>query len=686
MGFLTFILVLAGFFYLNSRLKRVEDALGLRQPAQPSPPQPSIPKPPTPASLPSQPPSPPLTHTDVESFLSGNWLVKIGVLALLIGVGFFLKYAFDHWIGPIGRVAIGLTIGTILLGLGEYWQEKYSKYAQALTGGGIGVYYLSIFAAYNYYNLIGVYLTFFVFALITLTTCIMAVYYNAHSIATLGVLGGFLTPFMLGIKNLAEIETILLAYIVLLNLGILGVSLYKNWRRLSFIGFVFSYLSFGVWFADRYTPARLGFAMFVLTVFFLLFAFITIVYHLINRRSADITDLGLATLNAGMFFAVSYNLLTPRFSDFIGFFTVSLAVFYFLLAYAAFINNRDDPYLTLALSGISLVFLTLAIPIQLTRYWITLAWMAEGVVLTWLGFQFRSYKLRTFSLGVLVLVIFRLITQDINIGNLAEFTLFSNVRFFVFLISIVAFYAVFYSWWENREQLRKEDEYSLALPGLLFAANILTLIIISSEIGRFFDSRVAQLEHTTEDFSSVFEQERRQQLLIFNKQRKTLEFLKNLTTSLFWTFYAFILIIFGRLKKYQPLQLGGLILFWFVIVKVLLIDIMGERRLELAQNFSLSFVWATVAVVAVGLGIGFKYAQMRIAGLVLLWLMIFKVFLFDTWNLKELYRIGAYMTLGVILLATGYLYVRFQQRIKEILLEDKNNLSANNPAGKNLSG
>lgn len=683
MGFLTFILVLAGFFYFNSRLKRVEDALGFRQPAQPLPPQPSPSKPPTPVSLPPQPPFPPPTHTDVESFLGGNWLVKIGVLAILIGVGFLLKYAFDHWIGPIGRVAIGLTIGTILLGLGEYWREKYSKYAQALTGGGVGVYYLSVFAAYNFYNLIGVYLTFFIFTLITLTTGIMAVYYNARSIATLGVLGGFLTLFMLGIKNLAEVETILVAYIVLLNLGILGVSLYKNWRRLSFIGFVFSYLSFGVWFADRYTPARLGFTMFVLTVFFLLFAFITIVYHLINRRHADVADLGLATLNAGIYFALSYNLLNPRFSDFIGFFTVSLAVFYFLLAYAAFSYNRDDSYLTLALSGISLVFLTLAIPIQLTKYWITLAWMAEGVVLTWLGFQFRSFRLRLFSLGVLVLVLLRLITQDLNIGNLVEFTLFFNVRFFVFLTNILAFYAVFFIWWKNRGQLRKEDEYSLALPGLLFAANSLTLIIISSEIGRFFDALVAQLNKTTRDFSSVFEQERMQQLFIFNQQHKTLEFAKNLITSLFWTFYAFTLIIIGRIKKYKPLRLGGLLLFWLVIAKVLLIDILGDRRLELAQNFSLSFIWATVAVVSVGLGIGFKYAKWRLAGLVLLWFMIFKVFLFDTWNLKDLYRIGAYLILGVILLTTGYLYVRFQQRIKEILLED-NDLSENNPAIQNL--
>lgn len=248
------------------------------------------------------------------------------------------------------------------------------------------------------------------------------------------------------------------------------------------------------------------------------FAFITITYHSINRRRADVIDLGLATLNAGIYFVISYSLLNPRFSALLGFFTVSLATFYFLLAYAAFINNRDDPYLTLALSGISLVFLTLAIPIQLTKYWITLAWMVEGVVLTWLGFQLRGFKLRAFSLGVLVLVIFRLITQDINIGNIVDFTIFFNVRFFVFLISILAFYVVFTIWWKNREQLRKEDECPIVLPGLLFVANILILIIITSEIGRFFASHIAQLRKSTADFSPVFEQERTQLFLIINKQ------------------------------------------------------------------------------------------------------------------------------------------------------------------------
>ena len=39
----------------------------------------------------------------------GRWLAKIGIVALLLGVSFFLKYAFDNnLIGVVGRVILGL--------------------------------------------------------------------------------------------------------------------------------------------------------------------------------------------------------------------------------------------------------------------------------------------------------------------------------------------------------------------------------------------------------------------------------------------------------------------------------------------------------------------------------------------------------------------------------------------------
>src|ERR1700687_3215270 len=46
---------------------------------------------------------------DLESRIGAHWLNRIGIAAVLIGVSYFLKFAFDsNWIGPAGRNAIGL--------------------------------------------------------------------------------------------------------------------------------------------------------------------------------------------------------------------------------------------------------------------------------------------------------------------------------------------------------------------------------------------------------------------------------------------------------------------------------------------------------------------------------------------------------------------------------------------------
>src|SRR5258708_2402192 len=57
--------------------------------------------------LPTQQP-----EADLESRIGSHWLNRIGISALLIGISYFLKFAFDNnWIGPAGRVTIGLLAG-----------------------------------------------------------------------------------------------------------------------------------------------------------------------------------------------------------------------------------------------------------------------------------------------------------------------------------------------------------------------------------------------------------------------------------------------------------------------------------------------------------------------------------------------------------------------------------------------
>ena len=64
--------------------------------------------------------------------MGGTWLSRVGALAVTIGIGFFLKYAFDNgWIQPAGRIALGVVVGLALLLTGERLQRAANPSAQA---------------------------------------------------------------------------------------------------------------------------------------------------------------------------------------------------------------------------------------------------------------------------------------------------------------------------------------------------------------------------------------------------------------------------------------------------------------------------------------------------------------------------------------------------------------------------
>jgi len=130
------------------------------------------------ASAPLEP-GPPLWErlpVEWELVLGGNWLARIGVLAVVIGTGFFLKLAFDNnWIGKTGRVVLGIVGGLAMLGASEYWRKQYRVYAQALAGGGVALLYLSIFAAFALFGLIDLYPAIGLLLLISVASAALAV-------------------------------------------------------------------------------------------------------------------------------------------------------------------------------------------------------------------------------------------------------------------------------------------------------------------------------------------------------------------------------------------------------------------------------------------------------------------------------------------------------------------------------
>lgn len=155
----------------------------------------------TPAPQTAPPPRPPqepkpVKTTEWEQILGGNWLARIGVLALIIGVGFFLKMAFDNnWIGPSVRIILGTLTGLGLLTGGYFWRARYPVLAQAISGGGIAILYISFFAAFAAFQLIPFLAAVILLFLVSGGSAILAIRYDSMALAILGILGAFLLLF-----------------------------------------------------------------------------------------------------------------------------------------------------------------------------------------------------------------------------------------------------------------------------------------------------------------------------------------------------------------------------------------------------------------------------------------------------------------------------------------------------------
>ena len=147
------------------------------------------------------------SQANLESRIGSHWLNRIGIAALLIGVSYFLKFAFDNnWIGPAGRISIGLVAGIAIVIWSERFRAKdYKAFSYSLKAVGIGTLYLSLWAAFHLYNLIPSSVAFAMMLVVTAATSVMALSQDAQILAAFALVGGFSTPVLLSTGENREV-------------------------------------------------------------------------------------------------------------------------------------------------------------------------------------------------------------------------------------------------------------------------------------------------------------------------------------------------------------------------------------------------------------------------------------------------------------------------------------------------
>ncbi len=652
---------------IDERLQRIEAALNLQQPIEPqvvaSAPAPPITlAAPLPAAIPTPtavvaPPRPGL-----ETNIGLTLINRVGVITLVLGIGFFFKWAVDNqWIGPEARVILGLLSGVASLAAADFlWRKKQEIFAQGITALGIGILYLSGYAAFGFYQLIPQAAAFLFLFSVTLLAVALALRYASVAMAALGLFAGYWTPVLLSKHE--DRPGFLFTYVLILDAGALWLSRKRNWRQLEALSWAATGLLYGGWLIQDYTASD----QLIATVFALAF------YAIFSTTVAPPLLL-LTQIATGL-------ALIPIWHD-------SADIFSFLM-------------LLLAAGGLVLVAMRrtsgLALTTFLTFWGVHALWAAQLPDQRPVELMFAGI-----SSGFLLFLIWA-VWQSTTVAESSEVSVLQALNSIVYFSSSYALLNTRYHAWMGL--------LAVVLAGIQGAvaawlgrtrrtSSVQQAALISLGVGFGFLVLAAPIQFTGYRITMTWSLElaalawiaRSSQhawprigtvglslLILFRLAAvdswiySDLELYPLLRNARFVTFLLAAMCIWLSAYWNQPWRMallqyigGHLILLWGLILEDFAWAVRNsslENRTSV-QTVSTSILLATYGLILIAAGVMTRRSIHRIAGLALLGLVIAKLYAFDVWQLGRVYRISAFVALGVLLLSTSFLYSRFRAAI-----------------------
>ncbi len=357
-----------------------------------------------------------------EANLFGAWFARLGALALLIGAGFGFKYGVDEGIiGPGMRVLLGIAAGIALLFWGEWAQRHgWPRLTQAVSGGGIALLYLTIWAAFQLYELVNGVEAFAALTAVAAGGGYLALRYDSRALAVLSTVGGFGNALLIG--EGFERPSALFGYVVVLDCVVLGLAYVRGWRLLDHIAFAgtWTFLLLGgltsTLLADLSgEEPQTGLVLAFATVYFFMFTALAVARRVGSSDRPPASELFLLLANCGIYVLTAMGLLADEgtiqwaTSDQLRGPVILVAAGVNLVAGLVIRGrNPDDPVAGAALASAAMLA-AVWVPVQVDAYAVPAAWavLAAGMIAvadrtTLTAARFPAYALLGLSLVYLV--------------------------------------------------------------------------------------------------------------------------------------------------------------------------------------------------------------------------------------------------------------------------------------------
>jgi uncharacterized membrane protein len=510
---------------------------------------------------------------DLESLIGGSVFSWAGIILVTFAAAFSLKYAFDNdWISPAVRVALGALAGTGLLAVGERLRRRGLRpYAYVLSGGGVLILYLSIYAAYDFYKLLAQPVAFLLMTGVTALAVLLSVRLNALPVAVLGLVGGFLTPVLLTTGQ--DNQVALFTYVSLLDAGVLAVAYFRRWRVLDFLSFAATTLMTFGWALKYYDNGKLWTTLVFLSLLFVVYSLLSFFHNVLPRRRSRWFDVSLLASNATIYFVFCYGMWTAAGYGGAAPATQALlvAAFFAALFYSARERSPADRLLAHAYVGAAVTFLTAAVAIQLELQWVTIVWAVEGLMLTWAGLRAGEPAARRAAIAVYAVAVahwlgfdarqFAFDPQTLAAGG-DRFVPLLNARALscLALVSALAGAAWLYRGHVDegegegeRRAALGEGERAAAVGLYTLAANGLALTLLTLDLSDYFG---------------------RQKALSEGLARERAEGARQFSLTALWAVYGAGLIAYGTGRAQRAARYAGLALLVVATLKALVVDLM----------------------------------------------------------------------------------------------------------------
>lgn len=642
----------------------------------------------------------------LESYLTSDLFNKIGAVALIFGVGFFLKYAFDtNLFNPAVQIFLSFLFSGSLIFLAShfYKQEKYVIFSQGIAGAGIGIAYLTIYSGYNSYQLFNYPVTCALMLLTTIIAFQQSIKYNSMATAILGLIGGFLTPYIISNGNYSN-PAGLLTYLVFLNGLVIALLAKKNsWKLIGSISVFITYITYFSMHMNNYNaPGEIPSITFLILIWLLYFGF-----DILKIKNSNYDYDFLNIENTILFYSGVYNLYYQNNNaTIIATFLIGFAYLFSGIA-VYFKHNKLDEYLKQNFYVFTLLF-AIATNLATSSYMKPALFSIEAFMLVYFGTLFEKSYIQKSSMAFFIISYSTLLCnpQTYSLITADNFMPIFNFRdlTFILLIGLTLWGLKVLKQTEKTQDLATFFRYSwttLLFVFLSVEVNDLMLkvssYVSSQEIGDLINFNKGMIQVIVWSIYST-------KLLSvgLGKNVKPFAVIGSIGNIIAFTALFIHGTTYYPIERYIPIMNLRFITFILSVINLMYIsNLLKKYNKESEMQIFLDYAWGTVlfllvnfeikdcfinfdntmqltlsggwliySILGMYFGIVKRIKSLRYISLFVLGLTILKVFIFDLSFLDQLGRIISFIGLGAILLLLSFLYQKYSEQIKKLINED----------------